>query len=67
VINKTQIARAQRLTSQDVIFPTVPITQLKMRDNEHIATVYVATDEKQLSISFPIGDSVEDLCLKVCV
>jgi len=36
-----------------------------MRDNEYIVAVYVATDEKQLSISFPIGDSVEDLCLKV--
>ncbi|EZA58280.1 hypothetical protein DMN91_006513 [Ooceraea biroi] len=37
-----------------------------MRDNERLAVVYVATDEKQLNIALPVDDTVEDLCLKTC-
>ncbi|XP_070150583.1 tyrosine-protein kinase hopscotch [Polyergus mexicanus] len=37
-----------------------------MKDNERSAVIYVATDEKQLNITFFVGETVEDLCIKIC-
>ncbi|XP_050456065.1 tyrosine-protein kinase hopscotch [Cataglyphis hispanica] len=37
-----------------------------MKGNERSAIIYVATDEKQLNISFFVGETIEDLCIKIC-
>ncbi|KAK2578134.1 hypothetical protein KPH14_012606 [Odynerus spinipes] len=35
-------------------------------DSDRLAIVCVATDEKELNVSFTVGWSVEDLCIKIC-
>lgn len=36
-----------------------------MADNERSATIYTVTDEK-LNITFFVGETIEDLCIKIC-
>ncbi|OAD58872.1 Tyrosine-protein kinase hopscotch [Eufriesea mexicana] len=35
-------------------------------ENDHLAIVYVATEEKELTLTITCGQTIEDLCLKVC-
>ncbi|KMQ94378.1 tyrosine-protein kinase hopscotch [Lasius niger] len=37
-----------------------------MKDNERSAVIYVATDEKQFNVTFFVGETIEDLCIKIC-
>lgn len=40
---------------------------INMKDNERSAVIYVATDEKQFNVTFFVGETIEDLCIKVCI
>ncbi|CAL7948800.1 unnamed protein product [Xylocopa violacea] len=35
-------------------------------DNDRLAIVYVATEEKELNLTITYGQTIEDLCIKVC-